>query len=200
MAAGTAQRLGLQVDGSFRLRIGGAVRAATHRQLGATAAGLDTLLLADIAQAQEWLGLFGRLSRIDVRVPAGAAGEQALEAAARDLPRAYPPSRRTAHEAKPRHDGRLHDEPAGHEPARAARRRVPDLQRMSFAVVQRRRVIGVLRALGATRARVLAMILTEACMLGIVGAALGLVLGIVIGRELVASSRARSTICTSSSQ
>ncbi len=39
---------------------------------------------------------------------------------------------------------------------------------VSFAVVQRRRVIGVLRALGATRSRVLTMILTEALMLGIV--------------------------------
>jgi putative ABC transport system permease protein len=57
---------------------------------------------------------------------------------------------------------------------------------VSFAVVQRRRVIGVLRALGATRSRVLAMILTEALMLGIVGAAIGLVLGVFIGRELVA--------------
>ena len=57
---------------------------------------------------------------------------------------------------------------------------------ISFAVVQRRRVIGVLRALGATRSRVLAMILAEATALGIVGAALGLVLGVAIGRELVA--------------
>ncbi len=57
---------------------------------------------------------------------------------------------------------------------------------VSFAVVQRRRVIGVLRALGATRSRVLTMILTEALMLGIVGAGLGLVLGVFIGRELVA--------------
>jgi putative ABC transport system permease protein len=56
---------------------------------------------------------------------------------------------------------------------------------VSFAVVQRRRTIGVLRALGATRSRVLAMILTEALMLGVVGAALGLVLGMFIGRELV---------------
>ena len=44
----------------------------------------------------------------------------------------------------------------------------------------------MLRALGATRARVLAMILTEASALGIAGAGVGLLLGIAIGRELVA--------------
>jgi putative ABC transport system permease protein len=56
---------------------------------------------------------------------------------------------------------------------------------ISFAVVQRRRVIGILRALGATRREVLTIVLTEAAALGVVGATLGLLLGSVIGRELV---------------
>jgi len=56
---------------------------------------------------------------------------------------------------------------------------------VSFAVVQRRALIGVLRALGATRSTVLAMLLGEAAVLGIVGAALGLVLGVAIGQALV---------------
>jgi putative ABC transport system permease protein len=56
---------------------------------------------------------------------------------------------------------------------------------ISFAVVQRRRVIGILRALGATRSEVLTIVLTEAAVLGIVGAALGLGLGLLIGRELI---------------
>ncbi len=56
---------------------------------------------------------------------------------------------------------------------------------VSFAVVQRRRIIGILRALGATRGEVLAIVLSEAAVLGVVGAALGLLLGLVIGRELL---------------
>jgi len=56
---------------------------------------------------------------------------------------------------------------------------------ISFAVVQRRRVIGILRALGATRSEVLAIVLAEAAALGVVGASLGLLLGLAIGRELV---------------
>src|SRR6202012_4661075 len=56
---------------------------------------------------------------------------------------------------------------------------------ISFAVVQRRRTIGILRALGATRRDVLVIVLTEATVLGVVGAGLGLLLGVGIGRGLV---------------
>src|SRR6202000_2011665 len=56
---------------------------------------------------------------------------------------------------------------------------------ISFAVVQRRRVIGILRALGATRSEVLAIVLTEAAVLGVVGAGIGLVLGLAIGHALI---------------
>lgn len=188
MAASTAQRLGLKVDDAFTLRIGGAIRnGKLIGTLGGTGSGLDTLLLADIAQAQEWLGLFGRLTRIDVRVPPGAEGEQALKRLQSLLPAGVtlqPAERRTKQSL---------DMTAAFTTNLQAMSLLALLvgvflifSAVSFAVVQRRRVIGVLRALGATRARVLAMILTEALMLGIVGAALGLVLGVFIGRELVA--------------
>jgi putative ABC transport system permease protein len=188
MAASTAQRLGLRVDDEFKLSIGGAVRnGKLIGTLGGAGSGLDTLLLADIAQAQEWLGLFGRLSRIDVRVPAGAAGETALKQLQAQLPSGVilqPAERRTKQSL---------DMTAAFTTNLQAMSLLALLvgvflifSAVSFAVVQRRRLIGVLRALGATRARVLAMILTEALMLGIVGAALGLVLGMFIGRELVA--------------
>src|SRR5262249_56973495 len=53
---------------------------------------------------------------------------------------------------------------------------------ISFAVVQRRRIIGILRALGATRRDVFTIVLSEAAVLGAVGAGLGLLLGVFIGR------------------
>ena len=56
---------------------------------------------------------------------------------------------------------------------------------VSFAVVQRRAVVGVLRALGATRREVLATLLGEAALIGTVGALLGLLLGVMIGHALV---------------
>jgi putative ABC transport system permease protein len=155
-------------------------------QIQDESAAYDALLLTDIAQAQEWLGRVGRLSRIDVRVPGGAVGEVLLAHLREHLPP----------------DVQLLD-------ARSRTRESLDMTgafttnlkamsllallvstlliygAISFAVVQRRRVIGILRALGATRSEVLTIVLTEAAALGIVGAALGLGLGLVIGRELI---------------
>src|SRR4029077_7212871 len=56
---------------------------------------------------------------------------------------------------------------------------------VSFAVLQRRSIMAVLRALGATRAEVLGVILTEGALLGALGAACGLLLGVLIGHALV---------------
>ncbi len=56
---------------------------------------------------------------------------------------------------------------------------------MSFAIVQRRRSLGILRALGATRSQLLRIILLEATGLALVGGAMGLAAGAFIGRALV---------------
>jgi putative ABC transport system permease protein len=56
---------------------------------------------------------------------------------------------------------------------------------MTFSVVQRRATIGIERALGATRAEVLAVVLTDALLLGLVATALGLALGVGLAQELV---------------
>jgi putative ABC transport system permease protein len=188
LAAGTASRLGIGVDRAFRIRIGGASHdAQLIGTIGGAGAGYETLLLADISQAQEWLGLRGRLSRIDVRVPSGADGERALKQLEASLPEGV------FLESAQRRTKQSLDMTAAFTTNLQAMSLLALLvgvflifSAVSFAVVQRRRVIGVLRALGATRSRVLAMILTEALMLGVVGSALGLLLGVVIGRELVA--------------
>lgn len=56
---------------------------------------------------------------------------------------------------------------------------------VTFSVVQRRPVIGTMRALGATRSQIFALILGEAFMMGLVGTVLGLGLGIIFGRGAV---------------
>jgi putative ABC transport system permease protein len=188
MAASTAAQLGIAADQRFQIQISGREHTATLLgSIEGTMAGYETLILTDISQAQEWLGLEGRLSRIDVRVPPGAAGQHASSLLRASLPAGadlHPAQRRT------------------HQSLDMTAAFTTNLQAMSllallvgvflifssvsFAVVQRRRVIGVLRALGATRGAVLGMVLAEATVLGIVGAGVGLLVGIGIGRELVA--------------
>lgn len=56
---------------------------------------------------------------------------------------------------------------------------------VSFSVVQRRPLLGRLRALGVTRRQVFTLVLTEAAVLGALGALLGVVLGILLGSGLV---------------
>jgi putative ABC transport system permease protein len=187
MSAGAAKQLGVARGRPFDLDVGGVTYPAVLiSEIREQSAAYDALILTDIAQAQEWLGRVGKLSRIDVRVPGGAAGEAMLTALRHRLPP----------------DVQLQD-------AQGRTRQSLDMTgafttnlkamsllallvstlliygAISFAVVQRRRVIGILRALGATRSEVLVIVLTEAAALGLVGAAIGLGLGLVIGRELI---------------
>ncbi len=188
MAAGTATELGLGANQSFDMDVGGkrfnAVLIAQIREQGA---GYDALMLADIAQAQEWMALPGRLSRIDVRVPSGPDEPGILAALRKQLPPGV-----ELQEAQSRTRENL-DMTAAFTTNLKAMSLLALLVStlliygaISFAVVQRRRIIGVLRALGATRAEVLSIVLSEAAVLGIVGAILGVLLGLAIGRELVA--------------
>ena len=188
LGAGTARQLGLGVGGRFGVEVGGVSHPAVLiGQVEDESAAYDSLMLTDISQAQEWLGRVGRLSRIDVRVAAKGAEAEAQLA---QLRARLPP------------DVQLHDaQGRTRESLDMTGAFTTNLKAMSllallvstlliygavsFAVVQRRRVIGILRALGATRTEVLMIVLAEAAVLGIVGAGLGLGLGLLIGRELI---------------
>jgi len=187
MAAGTAAELHLSAGQSFPLEVSGRTRSAQLlAPFGAERPGDETLLLTDIAQAQEWLHLVGHLSRIALRVPAGRDGELALARLRERLPAGV-----EVHAVGSRTRENLD----------LAATFAVNLQAMSllallvgffliysavsFAVVQRRAIIGVLRALGATRREVLAALLGEAALIGTVGAGLGLLLGVLIGHALV---------------
>ena len=56
---------------------------------------------------------------------------------------------------------------------------------MVFSVVQRRTLIGTLRALGVTRGQVFALVLGEAAVVALLGTAAGLGAGVLLARELV---------------
>ena len=187
LSATTARQLGLTSGSQFDVLIGGLRHRATLIASPQNAgAGFDGLMLTDIAQAQEWLGSRGRLSRIDLRLPAGDLGAALFARLRARLPADLE---------------LLATRAVGRETFAMTDAFTTNLQAMSllallvgtlliygavsFAVLQRRAILGVLRALGATRRDVLGIVLGEAAVLGLAGTACGLVLGMLIGRGLI---------------
>ena len=182
-----ARSLGVGPDGRLALAVGGVVHdARVLARLADPGPGFDGLVLSDIAQAQEWLHVQGRLSQIDLRVPPGAAGEQLLGLLKARLPAGLlvMTTRAAARETFAMTD------------AFTTNLRAMSLLALlvgtlliygavSFGVLERRAVIGVLRALGATRGEVLRVVLAEAALLGVLGALAGAALGVLIGHALL---------------
>jgi putative ABC transport system permease protein len=187
VSAATAAELGVAADGHVRLEVGGVPQEArVIARVRGAGAGLDGLVLTDIAQAQEWLHEFGRLSRIDVQLPGGVAGAQALARLQAALPAGLElhTTRAAARETFALTD------------AFTTNLRAMSLLALlvgmfliygavSFAVLQRRATLAVLRALGATRAQVLGVVLGEAVVLGVAGALCGVLLGVALGHSLI---------------
>ncbi|HXN79662.1 MAG TPA: FtsX-like permease family protein, partial [Steroidobacteraceae bacterium] len=187
MSAATADQLGLAINSRFDLAVGGVrQRAALIGRIAEAGAGLDAVLLTDIAQAQEWLGASGRLSRIDVRLAEGAAGAALLARLRAQLPADL---ELHATRAEARETFAMTDAFTTNLKAMSLLALLVGAfliyGAVSFAVLQRRATIAVLRALGATRGEVLVVVLSEAAVLGVVGALCGVLLGLAIGRGLV---------------
>ena len=186
MSEGTAANLGIGVGDTFVVESVG--RVFTGRLVAvfpdAESAALDRLMTVDIATAQEWLGKAGWLSRIDVRI------EDGDDAALAELNAALPDSVRVF-DAEGRSNTTA-DLSAAFMTNLTAMSLLALLvglfliyNSVSFSVLQRRRLIGVLRALGITRRQVLGLVLGEALVLGTLAAVLGVALGIVLGEELL---------------
>jgi putative ABC transport system permease protein len=187
IAAATAAQLKLTPGESFDVEVGGVRHQAyLAGTVGQGTAGLDGILLTDIAQAQEWLGASGRLTRIDVRMPPGKPGIAALLRLRARLPAPVEvhESRAEARETFAMTDAFITNLKAMSLLALLVGTFLI-YGAVSFAVLQRRTIIGVLRALGVTRAEVLWLILGEALALGVVGAVCGTLLGLAIGRVLL---------------
>lgn len=147
---------------------------------------LDGLIVTDIATAQEVLGMEGRLSRIDLIVPASDAGVATLA----QLRALLPPSARI--DATAARAGTVSEMTAAFSLNLTALSLLALVVGMfliyntvTFSVIQRRPVIGTLRAVGMTRGEIFLLILGEAGLLGFLGSVLGLGLGILLGRGAV---------------
>ena len=181
-----AGRLGLAREDELEISAGG--RFSSARVVGilkpadsASRQALDDLIIADIATAQEFAGMSGRLSRIDLIL-----GDDERGALAAALPAGI-------QLVDVKEENALDQMIAAFElnlQAMSLLALVVGLfliyNTVTFSVVQRRGVLGIMRALGATRGQIFRFILLEALTLGLVGAALGLALGVIFGRGAVA--------------
>ena len=186
MSQQTADTLGLQAGDTFDVSAAGTSFQASLLGLvgDGDSSALNKLMIVDIAVAQTWLNQFGWLSRIDVRIP---DGDNALQS---KLHKLLPPGTQLLNAA-----GRtrsLTEMSAAFMTNLTAMSLLALLvgifliyNSVSFAVLQRRGLIGVLRALGVTRQQVVALILTEGAVLGLLGAAMGVMLGIWLGEYLL---------------
>lgn len=182
-----ADDYGVALGDSVTLSIGG--QEAAVRVVGLlqpadeiSRRSLRDLIFSDVATAQELLAMEGRLSHIDLIADA----ESDLDAVRALLPAGV----------------RL-------EPARARSNAVQQMSAafelnltalsllalvvgmfliyntVTFSVVQRRRLFGILRALGVTGGQLFRLILVEAAVLSLIGSLLGLGLGVLLGRAMV---------------
>jgi putative ABC transport system permease protein len=172
ISSALAKRLGTGLHGRLALPIG---KFQVER---IAEAGPLEFVAIDIAAFQQAVGRYGKIDRIDVTVGKGedfAAVEQAIRNL---LPPAYMIG-------KP---GTRNEE--NQRMMRAFRWNLRVLSYISLvvgafliyntisvSVVRRRAEIGILRAVGASRAAVLGVFLAEALILGLTGAALGVALG-----------------------
>lgn len=187
-------RLGVQRGGELPLTIGARpLRAHCLGELPvppAIAAGLDDVLLVDIATAQEWSGRLDRVDRLDLRLELAAdraeERERALAAVARHC---GPGARIVATGARQGGLGHL---------ARGFRINLTALsllsllvgaflvhETMRLSVVSRHEAFGVLRALGVTGGQLARAVVVETALLGLIGSGLGALLGAFAAQALL---------------
>ena len=191
LSSTTASELNLAAGETFALDVAG-VRRVAHvvglldpsDELSRRA--LADLLLMDIAAAQELLGRTGVIDRIDLRLPDGDSARAIVARITSALPpgiRVLETAARTA---------------ATIGMTRAFETNLTALglvalvfgmfliyNAMTFSVVQRRQLIGLLRAQGVTRGEIFTVLLSEAALMGAAATLLGIALGMLLGSGLV---------------
>ncbi|MBK1618306.1 hypothetical protein CKO42_07595 [Lamprobacter modestohalophilus] len=176
-----AARLGLKPGDTFKLDLGAASMPMTVAAILPEQANLSGLAITDIATAQEVLGRLGEIERIDLIL---------TDAEAERVAAALPDGVRL--EASAQRSNALAQMTRAFHTNLTAMSLLAMLvgafivyNTMTFAVLQRRPLLGTLRMLGTTRSQLFALVLVETLALALVGALLGVLLGIAVGAGLV---------------
>ncbi|WP_290652379.1 ABC transporter permease [Aquisalimonas sp.] len=186
MLAADLERLGLSVGDALEVQHEGRdhtlhILAGLEPERELDAVGLRDVVVMDIAAAQELLGRSGRLDRVDL----------VLDANARDTVAAMLPQGARLVDADQRAEtlAQMTDAFQLNLQAFSLLALVVGAfliyNTMTFSVVQRRQLMGMLRATGTTRGELFRTILLEAAVIGVVGTIAGLLLGMALATVLV---------------
>ena len=187
----TAKELGLQAGDSVNLRISDKPQMVKIAGLitprnSLSNETLKNLVITDISTAQELIGYEGRLSHIDLIVSSDENGDESLARIRRVLPaEATLVSSATRSETIEELTSSFDDNLFVISLLGLIVGAFLIYNAMAFSVVQRRPIIGALRALGVTRQQIFALVLSEALVIGLVSSVMGVLLGIVIGRGIL---------------
>lgn len=189
VAQAVAQELGVSVGDTLELSVGG--RAYSLQIVGTIDASNDrsrralaNLLVVDVSTAQQLFNMAGELSRIDLILPENT--EESVSKIQSLLPDGATISR---------------SDSRSETVAQMTRAFEFNLQALSmlallvgmfliyntmtFSVVQRRQLIGRLRALGTTKQEILTNILKEAALIGLIGTVIGIISGYFLAQVLL---------------
>jgi putative ABC transport system permease protein len=181
-----ASRYSLTPGDKLRLQAGDRIFAVTVLGVltpaeASEAAGLEDVLLMDVAGAQEMIGTPGHLTRIDLILTPSEAGRLAA---------LLPPGTELVPASQ--------EAETASQLASAFQLNLTALSMlalvvgmfliyntMTFAVVERREILGTLRALGVTQDQIVLVLLAEAGIVSAVGSMLGIGLGWLLGQGAV---------------
>lgn len=145
---------------------------------------LSGMIIADISSAQEIFGCYGRLSHIDLIIEENVA--QTLTEIRKILPR------EVRIEELQQSNRKAQNIISSFQLNLSALSLLAILigafiiyDTVTFSVVRRRHVIGVLRSVGATKRNIFMMIMGETCAMAIVGVVCGFFLGVVLAKFAV---------------
>ncbi len=184
-----AERLGLNIGDELRIEVAGQPKSVwiagvlqpTDRLAERS---LEGVLLADIATAQEITGRSGYLDRIDLILPS-----ENLALAERVQSQLPPDLRLEAVEARQGTVRQMSEAFQLNLSALSLLAMVVGLfliyNTITFSVVQRRDLFGVMRCLGVTRRELFFLVSGEALIIGLIGSGLGILLGVMLGRNTV---------------
>ena len=190
VGTGLAREWDLAVGKPLDILVGTRVYRLVVRGIVESGAGLrsawEQMAVMDIAASQALFGLVGRLDRIELVTDPG----RPVDGIAAELRAVLPPSLDVA---RPSHRNEQVERMVRAMQVNLATLGAVGLliglllvyNTVAFAVVQCRREIGILRALGMSRGGVSALFLAEAGLMGLAGGVVGTVMGVALARSLV---------------